>query len=327
MKHKLINLLLIIVLSISTLSGCSSSTASSQSGPADGYDALGGTWFAAAIYYKDKYLIDLSDNDTLMNLYDTTMLIFDENGTFLYTNIFNYRGQYTRNNADSFILTTENVFLYDFEADGMVEKEKEDADKPVYIVNLLDKNTMKINTFDPETNKISESSTPLILEKEDTESQYIKTYKTPLNGGSSSETDSTPNSTDNNNNNYSTKPITTPFTNKYGTATTYCVQNGCNNYIASSGDTNCCTKHSARCLNCNCYIDGDAMYCMSCMSGSAKGSSSSSSSSYSSSSSSADTCKFKYSSGAVCGAKINNYISLCDKHFHELNNIYQSFTN
>ena len=57
------------------------------------------------------------------------------------------------------------------------------------------------------------------------------------------------------------------FTNKYGTSTTKCYVSGCNNYIASSGDTNCCVTHSNKCLNCHCYIDGDATYCMSCIYG------------------------------------------------------------
>lgn len=55
------------------------------------------------------------------------------------------------------------------------------------------------------------------------------------------------------------------FTNKFGTATTICNHSGCTNYIASSGDTNCCTKHSNRCLSCKCYIDEDAMFCISCL--------------------------------------------------------------
>ena len=55
------------------------------------------------------------------------------------------------------------------------------------------------------------------------------------------------------------------FTNKYGTSTTRCAHSGCSNYIASSGDTNCCTTHSRRCGNCNCYIDEDAIYCMTCL--------------------------------------------------------------
>lgn len=57
----------------------------------------------------------------------------------------------------------------------------------------------------------------------------------------------------------------TSFTNKYGTATTKCAHPGCNNYIASSGDTNCCPTHSRRCLECGKYIDEDAAYCMDCI--------------------------------------------------------------
>jgi len=55
------------------------------------------------------------------------------------------------------------------------------------------------------------------------------------------------------------------FSNEYGTSTTRCAHSGCSNYIASSGDTNCCTIHSNRCWECNCYIDEDAMACMSCL--------------------------------------------------------------
>ena len=58
------------------------------------------------------------------------------------------------------------------------------------------------------------------------------------------------------------------FTNKYGTPTTKCYISGCKNYIATSGDTNCCTTHSNLCLNCHCYIDSDAIYCLDCLKGS-----------------------------------------------------------
>ena len=70
------------------------------------------------------------------------------------------------------------------------------------------------------------------------------------------------------------------FTNKYGTPTTKCAKAGCNNYIASSGDTAYCTTHSNRCLECNKYIDGDAMYCMDCLTKAASSSSSGKTSSY-----------------------------------------------
>lgn len=55
------------------------------------------------------------------------------------------------------------------------------------------------------------------------------------------------------------------FTNKYGTKTTKCRHPGCNNYIASSGDTAYCETHSKRCAECNKYIDEDAVYCMDCI--------------------------------------------------------------
>ena len=61
------------------------------------------------------------------------------------------------------------------------------------------------------------------------------------------------------------KETSTSFTNAYGTASTKCAHPGCNNTIASSGDTNCCTVHSNRCLECGKYIDEDAMYCLSCL--------------------------------------------------------------
>ena len=63
----------------------------------------------------------------------------------------------------------------------------------------------------------------------------------------------------------SSDSYSTSFTNKYGTPTTRCSVMGCDKYIASSGDTNCCTSHSNRCLECGCYIDGDATFCMSCL--------------------------------------------------------------
>ena len=57
----------------------------------------------------------------------------------------------------------------------------------------------------------------------------------------------------------------TSFTNRYGTRTTICAHPGCTNYIASSGDTNCCEIHSNRCISCGAYIDEDASWCLSCL--------------------------------------------------------------
>ena len=57
---------------------------------------------------------------------------------------------------------------------------------------------------------------------------------------------------------------TGPFTNVFGTPTTICAHPGCKNYIASSGDTNCCTVHSSKCMICGKYIDEGNTYCMDC---------------------------------------------------------------
>ena len=89
-------------------------------------------------------------------------------------------------------------------------------------------------------------------------------------------TDNSDDNTDNSDDNDYTPDYSGSFTNKYGSRTTKCAVSGCNNYIASSGDTNCCVTHSNKCGNCRCYIDGDAMYCMSCISGSISGGGSSS---------------------------------------------------
>lgn len=95
------------------------------------------------------------------------------------------------------------------------------------------------------------------------------------------------------------------FTNKYGTSSTKCAKSGCNNYIASSGDTNCCTTHSNKCLECKKYIDSDATYCMSCLSKAANKTSGSSNSGTYSGSSTKSSSNNSTSSGThkcyICG--------------------------
>ncbi|MCI8285695.1 MAG: hypothetical protein HFE90_10640 [Firmicutes bacterium] len=132
------------------------------------------------------------------------------------------------------------------------------------------------------------------------------------------------------------------FSNSYGTSKTKCAHAGCNNYIASSGDTNCCTIHSRRCLNCKKYIDEDALYCMKCLSSAVDSATDSKNSgSYNSSgksnsygskrsgsygSSSSKGCQFVYSNGSTCGAPCSSGKTLCNKHMKELTEIYNSLT-
>ena len=114
----------------------------------------------------------------------------------------------------------------------------------------------------------------------------------------------------------------TIFTNSYGTPNTKCVFSGCTNAIATSGDTNCCVVHSNKCFNCGKYIDGDAMFCMDCLSG--KTTSLEDTGKYTSSNVPKSGCQYTYFDGSGCGKSTNKYASLCDAHFKELNDTYQS---
>ena len=54
------------------------------------------------------------------------------------------------------------------------------------------------------------------------------------------------------------------FSNEFGTPKTLCDEDGCDDYIAPSGDTLNCEAHSNRCSKCKIYIDGDTTVCVSC---------------------------------------------------------------
>lgn len=128
-----------------------------------------------------------------MAIYDTVFLNFYEDGTFLYMNMYNDRGQYTLQTNGTFFLKTETVFLYDITSKGIVEKEVEDASKITYIVSLLDKDTLQLGVLDPMTGREKAGSDPLIFEREGVESSFISENKVSLNnsssGTSSSKTD------------------------------------------------------------------------------------------------------------------------------------------
>lgn len=96
-------------------------------------------------------------------------------------------------------------------------------------------------------------------EKEEKEAENEVTAQT------NAKAESTPTPSPKNTPTLTPSPKKTPFTNAYGTATTKCAHSGCSNYIASSGDTNCCTTHSRKCLECGKYIDEDATWCMDCI--------------------------------------------------------------
>lgn len=54
------------------------------------------------------------------------------------------------------------------------------------------------------------------------------------------------------------------FTNAYGTPTTICAHRGCNMYIVSSGNSNCCRVHSSTCKECGIFINEGETLCQHC---------------------------------------------------------------
>ena len=274
----------ILVACVTLLTGCnasniSSNTANSVSNNTD----LVGEWEVSGIYYKNK-LIDINDFDELKDLYDTSRLTINDDNTFVLMNgMYNHEGKYTQSttNTSLYYLKGEKVFRYTFENGKMVEKEFENATSSTYSILLLgdDHNAVNLQEVDSTTLKAKTDSGQKIYVKSGTESEYLASNKLDTSSLSTS------NSSSNKASSATKSAQQVTFTNKYGTATTICAHNGCTNYIASSGDTNCCTKHSNKCLNCGKYIDEDATYCMECLNTSIASNSSKSNSSALSSSS------------------------------------------
>ena len=170
----------------------------------EGYPVIGGTWKVGGIYYKG-HLIDINDNDAIESMYDTTMITFNDDGTFVYLKMYNDRGVWSEKKQgfeDSFILKTESTFMYDLQNGSLVEKETETSNKKQYIATLLDENTFVMNEYDSITGKAKANDDPYIFVKQGESSKYIADNKTPINNSGSSqystdEKPSQPNNTDN----------------------------------------------------------------------------------------------------------------------------------
>ena len=170
----------------------------------EGYPVIGGTWKVGGIYYKG-HLIDINDNDAIESMYDTTMITFNDDGTFVYLKMYNDRGVWSEKKQgfeDSFILKTESTFMYDLQNGSLVEKETETSNKKQYIATLLDENTFVMNEYDSITGKAKANDDPYIFVKQGESSKYIADNKTPINNSESSQSStdekpSQPNNTDN----------------------------------------------------------------------------------------------------------------------------------
>lgn len=194
MKNKLIVILLVIALATGGFIAFNTNNSDNTPAPlqsADGYDILKGTWYVGAIYYNNR-LLDISDNNALSDLYDTTFLAFREDGTFTFSDIFMRDGTYTRkdttNGKETFVLKTDRVYTYSFVDGKMVEKDKEDGAKTSYILTFNSSDSFEFVEMDPMTGAAKASATRMVFELSGEESDYISSNKTEINNTTKKET-------------------------------------------------------------------------------------------------------------------------------------------
>lgn len=106
------------------------------------------------MYYKNK-LIDINDNSALKSMYDTHIITFNEDATFVYLRTsandrgqFEFKGVDDAGNLPFYLKTTEN-FSYTMVNGSLAEKEY-DGEKREYLVALLqgDNNTIIVEEYD-----------------------------------------------------------------------------------------------------------------------------------------------------------------------------------
>lgn len=152
-------------------------------------DILSGSWTPQGAVYRNT-VIDLSDNESLSSMYSGTALMFYEGNTFSYYNMFFYTGTYELYSENIYHLQTEEVTWLRADENGASERPMPKADKPAYVVTVLDENTLR---FDNPTIASDANALSLIFVRLDSESSYIQANKTPLTSSSeSSESNAAP---------------------------------------------------------------------------------------------------------------------------------------
>lgn len=262
---------------------------------------------------KGATQLKIEELDGVVTIRKTNMIKFEESDIYktVEENIYSYLGEYSPNliyNSNENTLLIHLILPAEGYKDEMYAYKSELIDNWKEICDAFDTNCSvyydAIKTSGYGSTKVMIS---IVTPEDDTDILYssvngVKTFDFTDNI-------SDKNSSYNSQSNY--------FTNKYGTATTKCHHDGCNNYIASSGDTWDCEYHAGTCLNCGKYIDCDAMYCMDCLSNSTKNNNNSNTK---------GKCTYVDYYGNVCGKPVNNYDSLCDQHYKELYDTYTSMT-
>lgn len=155
--------------------------ASEQVSSADEANVLSGNWAVGGVIRNGK-VYDIHDVDGLENLYDNTYLRFDISGRFEYINFYCSEGKYAAFKENSYLLRTENVYRYKITEDGVDEEDVTSDSTTTYLIDFMDKNTLRFGELDPVTGKIAADDMPLLFVKEGSESKYIARYKTAVSG-------------------------------------------------------------------------------------------------------------------------------------------------
>lgn len=187
MLRKIIALFLALAVSLCAFTGCASKPEDVSSGEASATvepaevsaeepaDMLSGLWTPQGALYRNT-VIDLSDNESLSSMYSGTGLMFSGGNTFSYYNMFIYTGTYELYSENIYHLQTEEVTWLRADENGASETPMTKADKPAYVVTVLDENTIRFNLSGAST--VDDIS--LIFVRYNKESDYIQANKTPL---------------------------------------------------------------------------------------------------------------------------------------------------
>ncbi len=180
------SLFIIFSLFLILFCGCSSTKTDSNIStpdPAEEYNELSGTWLVGGFYYNNK-LIDINDDEALKDLYDSCLLTFDTDGTFMYINLFILEGNYRlipeKNEQHVYLLTAEKLLTYDTDINDFIEEPYEINDRPQYLIYMEDENTFIMCNYDRISGTAVAGDEPMVYVRENHVSQYITDNKTPL---------------------------------------------------------------------------------------------------------------------------------------------------
>lgn len=153
---------------------------------AEEMNRLEGNWSVGGITYKDK-IVDVRDVDSIADLYDTTFLWFDGDGSFGYMNFYHHSGSCVHFQENSYLLKVESSYRFKTGDNGIEKEEIETEKQTTYLIEFVGDNyTLRFGILDPFTGKIRADDSPLYFVKDGCESSYIAEHKAVVSSGKSS---------------------------------------------------------------------------------------------------------------------------------------------